>query len=249
MTTLSLYDEPELYDALLPASPDCIEFYVELARHQNGPVLELACGTGQLTVPIAQLGLPVVGIDLAPAMLRAARERANNAAVAVDLLDGDMRTFSLERRFALIFIARNSLLHLCVTAEIEAVFKRVCDHLLPGGLMAFDIFNPDVGLLARPPNKRFPVMTASTERSGQLTVEATFDYDAATQVNRSTWIISSPNWLEEREVPIHVRSIFPEELPLLLRAGGLRVEERFGDYSRGRFESGSARQVVICRPA
>jgi SAM-dependent methyltransferase len=191
----------------------------------------------------------VVGIDLAPAMLGAARARADRAGVTLDLREGDMRTLSLERRFALIFIARNSLLHLCVTAEIEAVFKRAGEHLIPGGVLAFDIFNPDVRLLARPPGKRFPVMKTRTETFGELTVEATFDYDAVTQVNRSSWLISSSISPDERDVPIHVRSIFPEELLLLLRVGGLRLEERFGDYSRIRFDSGSPRQIVICRPA
>ena len=46
------YDYPDLYDALLPVGAE-VPFYVDLAQQQAGAVLELACGTGQLTIPIA----------------------------------------------------------------------------------------------------------------------------------------------------------------------------------------------------
>lgn len=57
-----LYDHPDLYDALLPVGAH-VPFYVDVARQQAGAVLELACGTGQLTIPIALQGLPTVGLD------------------------------------------------------------------------------------------------------------------------------------------------------------------------------------------
>src|SRR5581483_7310003 len=106
-----LYDYPELYDALMPAGAHLLH-YRELARQAGGDVLELACGTGQLTVPIAEAGLSVVGLDIAPPMLARAKERADNANVMVEHLLGDMRHFDLGRQFRMIFIARNSLLHL-----------------------------------------------------------------------------------------------------------------------------------------
>jgi hypothetical protein len=76
-----LYDHPALYDALLPVGAH-LPYYMELARQASGDVLELACGTGQLTVPIASAGLPIVGLDLSPPMLNTARERAAAAKVS-----------------------------------------------------------------------------------------------------------------------------------------------------------------------
>jgi 2-polyprenyl-3-methyl-5-hydroxy-6-metoxy-1,4-benzoquinol methylase len=73
-----LYDNPALYDALLPVGAH-LPYYVELARQASGDVLELACGTGQLTVPIASAGLPIVGLDLSAPMLNAAKEHAATA--------------------------------------------------------------------------------------------------------------------------------------------------------------------------
>ncbi|HYI06626.1 MAG TPA: class I SAM-dependent methyltransferase, partial [Reyranella sp.] len=201
------YDHPDLYDALLPIGAH-VPFYVDVARQQAGAVLELACGTGQLTIPIALQGLPTVGLDQSRAMLDVATRRAAAVGAPVAFLQGDMRDFALGRDFNLIIVARNSLLHLLSTVDLLAALTAVRRHLAHDGVFAFDIFNPDVGLLARPSGQRFPVMEASTTRLGPLSVEATHDYDPATQVNRGTWYISAPDRPDAWTVPMVLRSIF-----------------------------------------
>lgn len=119
-----LYDHPALYDALLPARAH-VPYYVNLARQASGDVLELACGTGQLTVAIAGAGLPAVGLDLSAPMLSAAKERAAARRVSVEYVLGDMRNFDLGRKFALIFVARNSLLHLHSTEDLLTAFAAI----------------------------------------------------------------------------------------------------------------------------
>ena len=71
-----------------------------------------------------------------------------------------MREFDLGRRFSLIFVARNSLLHLSEQDEFAAFFSSVRRHLKPDGVLAFDIFNPSLRLLSRPSGERFHVMRA-----------------------------------------------------------------------------------------
>ena len=94
------YDYPDLYDALLPVGAE-VPFYVDLARQQAGAVLELACGTGQLTIPIALQGLPTVGLDQSRAMLDAAKRRASAVSASVAFLQVDMRDFAFGREFNL----------------------------------------------------------------------------------------------------------------------------------------------------
>lgn len=240
------YDHPELYDALLPVDAH-VPFYVDLARQQAGAVLELACGTGQLTIPVAALGLPVVGLDLSRPMLNVAIRRASAASTPVGFVQGDMRDFALGRDFKLIFVARNSLLHLLSTTDLLAALTAVRRHLAPDGVFAFDIFTPNVSLLARTAGQRFPVMEATTDPFGPLRVEATNDYDPATQVNRATWYISTPDKPDAWVVPMALRSIFPQELPLLISAAGLELVSRFGELSRAPFGAGSRAQVCLCR--
>lgn len=243
-----LYEHPEVYDALL--SPGYhLAHYAALAERYPGPVLELACGTGQLLVPIAQGGREAVGLDLSRPMLDAARQRASRAGVAVELVEGDMREFDLGRRFSLVFVARNSLLHLSAAEDFLATFAAVRRHLMPGGAFALDVFNPSVRMLAQPAGERHLVMRRPTDAFGELTVEEIADYDAATQVNRATWYISAPGRPDAWVAPLELRSIFPQELPLLLAAGGFRLLSRAGDMDGSPFTSDSMRQVCVCEPA
>lgn len=248
MTTLnsSLYDHPALYDALLPAAAH-VSYYVDLARQASGDILELACGTGQLTVPVASTGLPTVGLDLSAPMLAAAKQRATARRVSIEYVPGDMRNFDLGRKFALIFIARNSLLQLHSTEDLLAFFAAVRRHMAPGGIFAFDVFNPNVRLLARPSGQRFPVFQVETEPFGKLSVEETIDYDSATQVGRSRWYISAPGNPDAWVLNLQLRNIFPQELPLLLTAGGFQLKSRRGDLSEAPFNSTSRFQVCLCQ--
>jgi SAM-dependent methyltransferase len=68
-----LYDNPDLHDTLMPPSAEQRNFYLDLARRQGGAVLELACGSGPMILPIAAAGLETVGLDLSAEMLRLLR--------------------------------------------------------------------------------------------------------------------------------------------------------------------------------
>jgi SAM-dependent methyltransferase len=241
------YDHPELYDALLPVGAH-VPFYVDLARQQGGAVLELACGTGQLTIPIALDGLPTVGLDVSDAMLNVARARAAATDASVAFVRGDMRDFAFRQKFSLIFGARNSLLHLLSREDLLAALIAVRRHLAADGVFAFDIFNPDHRRLARPVGQRFPVMAVHTSRFGVLTVEEAQGYDPTTQVNRGTWYISTADQRDAWIVPMILRSIFPEELLSLLSDAGFELISRFGELSRVPFDASSRVQVCLCRP-
>jgi SAM-dependent methyltransferase len=250
----SFYDDAVLYDRVSAPPAASVQFYVELARQSLGDVLELACGTGRVTIPIAQAlaaqpGRGVTGLDLAPAMLDAARTKSAAAGVAPELVSGDMRHFALGRRFGLIIVAFNSLLHLTTNEELGECFACVREHLAPDGTFAFDVFNPNVQMLARSPSERKTMARIADDELGEIHVETTMDYDAATQVNRSSLHFSAPGRADYMTVPIHLRSLFPVELPLLLSANGFVLETRYGDFGGEPFESASARQVCLCRVA
>jgi SAM-dependent methyltransferase len=241
-----LYDDPDLYDALLPASAAQVNYYLNLARQRAGAVLALACGSGQLIVPVASTGVSATGLDQSSKMLAAARRRAADFGAPVEFVEGDMRNFDLGRRFSLIFVARNSLLHLSEPDEFAAFFTSVRRHLEPDGVLAFDIFNPNLQLLSRPSGERFHVMRATSPLHGEVTVEATNDYDRDSQVNRATWFISTGEKRDAWVVPLHLRSIFPQELLALLAANGVHLTRRDGDFVGSRFTSTSASQVCQC---
>ncbi len=245
---MSLYDDPELYDARSQPEPFA-SFYTSVARETGGPVLELGCGTGQIIVPIANAGVSAVGLDLSPTMLDAARVRAAKSGAEVRWVCDDMRRFSLGERFSAAIIVRNTLLQLVDIADLRACLAAVREHLLPEGRFVFDIFNPDVRILASPPHERILVRRFEHPRRGEVTLELTSDYDAASQVNRGTWYHSTAEEPDFEVTPIPLRCIFPQELPLLLESEGLRLEARWGGFSREAFASGSRFQVCVTRRA
>src|SRR5215470_11083328 len=118
-----------------------IPFYAGLARAADGPLVELAVGTGRVAIPVAlATGRPVIGIDTSPAMLRQARAHAAEAGVTLELRECDLRDLALDVPAALIYCPFRSLLHLPTWADRRRTFERVAASLRPDGRFAWNAF-------------------------------------------------------------------------------------------------------------
>jgi SAM-dependent methyltransferase len=245
------YSHAKIYDLMFPGSGPAVEFYRAQAERQGGSVLELGCGTGDKVLPIAAGGRPCVGVDLSADMLAEARRKAFERGVAVEWVQGDMREFDLGRTFDLVFIAANSLLHLHDAASLASCFESVRKHLAPGGRFVFDVFNPSVGLLSDADGVRRARDSLSfvDPDRGDVSVDVAERYDAAVQVTYGTWYFSTVAEPDFVVAPLDIRSIFPQELPLLLALGGMRLVDRFGDWTGQPFTGGAPLQLCICESA
>lgn len=260
------YRDGRHYDALNSFLVADIPFYVQEARKAAGlvdahppaenagrmvySVLELACGTGRLTIPIAQAGLEIVGLDISPSMLEHARTKAEASGVEVELVEGDCRSFELGRKFGLIFMAFNSMQHLHDYASLAALFGQVRKHLAEGGQFVFDVFNPKVEILARASgDRRLEREYQGPDGKGTWAFEYSGTYDDAAQVSHiRCYFVRRGEEIEVREEELHLRSFFPQELDLLVRSQGFEIVEKFGNFERKAFGSGEPKQVVVCRP-
>lgn len=245
------YADAQLYDRLFPGGQPAVDFYRAQADRQQGRVLELGCGTGHKLIPIASDGHPCTGLELSPAMLTEARRKADERALTAEWVRGDMRDFDLGRTFDLVLIAANSLLHLHEAADLLSCLRSVRAHLAPGARFVFDVFNPDVRMLAGADGVRRTRDGLSFEDPdrGTVRVDVAETYDAAAQVTRGTWHFSTELEPDFLVVPLELRSIFPQELPLLLSAAGLRLVERFGDWAGRPFTPDAAIQLCVCEAA
>ena len=267
---IPLYRDGRHYDALNSFLVADIPFYVEEAsraaesRRENPhppakdagrmghPVLELACGTGRLTIPIAQSGVEIVGLDLAPSMLAHARTKAEAAGVKIEFVEGDCRAFELGRKFALIFMAFNSMQHLHDYESLAALFASVRKHLAEGGRFVFDVFNPKIATLARAAGERHLEREyQDPDGKGTMLFENSMVYDDAAQVShiQCYFVRRGPDGeeLEVRREELHLRSFFPQELDLLVRSQGFEIVQKFGNFERKPFASGEPKQVVVCK--
>ena len=138
------------YDEWAAHMTEDVPFYVELAREADGPLVELAVGSGRVAIPVArETGRRVVGIDSSPSMLAQARARAAEAGVELDLRESDMRELELEEPAALIYCPFRALLHLPTWADRRRTFERVAASLRPEGRFAWNAFAFDHEVAAR----------------------------------------------------------------------------------------------------
>jgi SAM-dependent methyltransferase len=240
----ALYNHPPLYDRVVQAGP-CEAFYREVARNTGGPVLELACGTGRLTLPVARDGHDTTGLDASPLMLAAARSKTEED-LSVTFVTGDMQAFDLGRRFGLVLVSCNSLAHLATNEALRDCFACVRRHLAPGGVFAFDIVNPNVETLARPADQPVRLDTGPNPSTAVQIEEVAF-YDPVRQLRTSCWRVLEPGQPGHDLAPLTLRQIFPQELLLLLEASGLELAARFGDFEHNPLEAWSLNQVCLVR--
>jgi 2-polyprenyl-3-methyl-5-hydroxy-6-metoxy-1,4-benzoquinol methylase len=240
---LAIYDDVDLYEREFGDRTFDVDFWVRKALRAGGPVLEVACGTGRLTLPIARAGIAITGLDVSAPMLERARDKSRREGLAIEWVHADCRDFALPGQFRLIFIAAGALQHLHDTASVLAFFRCVQAHLAPGGEFVLDVFNPSVAKLARGPE----VSYLFREFDG-LSVTASSSYDAATQVQRFELTYTDATGRLVHTKRVGMRCFFPQELDLLCAHGGWDVVEKFGDHDENPFTAGSPRQIVVCRP-
>ncbi len=244
----SLYSDAELYERLVWAIGDRGEadFYAALAGHAQARILELGSGTGRLSLPLAERGFAVTGIDNAPGMVAVARRHALRRQAAAVFGVADLRDFELGARFDLIVLPNNTLGHVHTLVDLRSLLRCVQAHLAEDGLFVIDMFNPSPGRLALDASFVFPVLSFEDETGASVDVTETSRYDVATQTSHLRWHLAGPG-VAQRTLDFKLRVYFPQELDALLSLSGFAIQARYGDYDRAPFGSSSPQQLLVCR--
>lgn len=217
-----------IYDAWAADMTEDVDFYVGLAADADGPIVELAVGTGRVAIPIAErTGKNVIGIDSSPAMLAVARERAAAAGVDLELRESDMRDLSLAEPAALVICPFRSLLHLSTWHDRRRVFKRVAASLRPEGRFAWNAFVYDYTVAARHHGiwQEDPVR----HRIDHVPGDNRIDIAVEDGPSISLWWVSRGEWEG------------------LLDVSGLEAEALYGWFDRRPFDEESREFVWIAR--
>jgi SAM-dependent methyltransferase len=218
------YDEST---ADMPVEP-VVDFLEPFA---GGGALELAIGTGRIALPLAARGVRVQGIDLSPDMVAQLRQKPGGVDIPVAI--GDYATTRLEETFSLAYIVFNSINNQTTQEGQVASFANAAAHLEPGGC-----FVVEVGTL---PGERLRVFDLSDSHVG------VDEYDQATQrlVSHHFTLVDG-DWIR---ISMPFRSVSPAELDLMASLAGMRLRERWADWSREPFTSGSAKHVSVWEKA
>ncbi len=248
-----------LYDLDLSEDPGDLDLILALAARAGDRVLELASGSGRLTVPLAHAGHDVTGVDLDPAMLERARSAADQAgrdvANRVRLVRDDARTVRLEGAgtYDLALIPLNSIFLMGSRADQAAAVATLAAHLAPGGLAMVDAWLPDAEDLARYDGRLVLEWTREEPETGRtVTKTGSAIYEPATASVRLTTIFEEGR---QGDAPVRwvrvdrLRLVTPDELVAFAETAGLEVETLAGDYDLGPLDGGAERVVMIARDA
>ena len=217
-----------VYDAWASDMTEDIDFYVELAREADGPIIELAAGTGRISIPIVERTRKrVIGIDLSPAMLERARERAVEAGVELELHEVDMRDLDYVEASDLVICPYRALLHLPTWADRRRVFEQVARALEPGGRFAWNafVFDHHFAVAADGKWEDEPLRHFTTYAPGDNRVDIVLD-DGPTL---SLWWVARSEW------------------DGLLDVSGFETEALYGWFDRRPFDDSSREFVWVAR--
>lgn len=238
-----------------------VEFYLEVAASAGkGGVLELGSGTGRILLPLAISGVPVVGLERSPEMLRLARRNLKAAQAEsqqrVELVRGDMREFSLGRQFSLIIAPYRTFQHLLSPVDQRGALRCIREHLEPGGLFVFNVFDPlrDLADRAWSDDRELRKdLEFEDPKTGEV-VEVWYrrDYDLVHQLLQQELIFRrlAEGGGEVSSVPTRLvlRYAGRFEMEHLLEAENLRVRTLYGGF-RGEPYAGYGEQVwTVERP-
>lgn len=225
------YDESSSEMFAADTVDPAVDLLAELAG--GGRALELGIGTGRIALPLAEQGVPVVGIDMSTAMV--ARLRAKPGAEAIAVTIGDFATTTAEGQFALAYLVFNTINNLTTQAAQVACFRNVSEQLEPGGRFVIEVGVPELRRL--PPGETHVVFRASEDRWG-------FDeYHVATQEFWSYHLRFQHGEVERHSVPF--RYVWPSELDLMAELAGMRLSERWSGWKREPFTSESRKHVSV----
>ena len=253
-----LYTAPDLYDMLSDGVPgDAAWFAKQAAKAKR--VLELAAGTGRVTIPMARAGAKVTAIELREPMLAAATGRLARekppVQKRVEMFQGDMRAFDLKQTFPLIVIPFRAFQHLHAVADQRACLECCRDHLTRQGTLVIDLFDPNLRILganldvngtaarlfgekALPKGERLVAMSSRVTCPEEQRFEETIVYEKFDRDGNSLW---------RRAHKIHLRYFFRYEMEHLFELSGLEVVKLEGGFKNQPYTHGAEQLWTVKR--
>jgi SAM-dependent methyltransferase len=260
-----LYRRPDEYDLEHVGDEEDVVFYVGLAKSLHPKsVLELACGTGRITVPLAEegarSGFSVVGLDSEANMLKQARDKAAHMPVparkGLKLVHGDMRKWHGREPFDLIVVPCASISHLLDLQDQLDVWRQAFQNLAPGGRFVVETVMPNFSAYAdsfsNPPRTLVEIDRDVTDERRQIRLvrRKTVNYLPYEQRAQIRFLYEKYRrkilvecYIDDFESHVY----FPRELRLLYLHTGFKIEDVFGDYNRRPLRASSQLMIMIGR--
>jgi len=237
---LDLYADANFYDIEF-AHRNCeLPFYQSILANRKS-VLEVACGTGRLTIPLFELGIPIVGTDISADMINQAQSRARAKNLDIDFQV--KQATDIANRHDAIFIATNAFQHFIDHRYALAFFAACRKKLNNNGILIIDLQVPNIQKLSR---DRHQSQLYKTFNMNGTEVSATIygQYHSLAQVYEFFIdYVAEETIIKKKHVAM--RMYFPQEIRHLIECSGLKIMNAYGDYRGNPISDDAEKQILV----
>jgi ubiquinone/menaquinone biosynthesis C-methylase UbiE len=245
------YNDPILYDKENNIYLEDIIFLEKWASRTEGLIIDLACGTGRATIPLARKGYKLIGVDLHKGMLNEARKKTSNLNLQIDWITQDCSKLDLNVKSKLIYSVGNSFQHFLTNDAQDGLLMSVNRHLETKGIFIFGTRFPSAEELFQPSKEEYWKTYIDTETQNKVDVYTICSYDPLNQVQHNTTIRKFKNMHEEviNEVrtSISLRYVFPKEMERILTVHGFEIINVYADWNETPLTEDSYQMIYVCR--
>ncbi|MGA2625176.1 MAG: class I SAM-dependent methyltransferase [Bacteroidota bacterium] len=232
----------DIYDSYVNVDFD-IPFWLLEAGSVSGKVLELACGTGRVSIPLLKAGVDLSCVDYAPGMLAQFRRKLENSQLSCPIYCQDMAELALPDRFDLIFIPFHSFSEILDRRKQREALMRICSHLTERGAFICTLQNPTVRTVSMDGTSHL-VGEFPMQNGEMLLVRSTLIFDPGTQVASGEQLYErlsrDKRLIEQRHLNVNFYLFSESEFAGLIRDVGFEIEALYGDYDRRPFDQGTS---------
>ncbi len=250
------------YDREHDAFEDDVQFYRDIAASAGPAVLEIGCGSGRVTLPLARMGSAVTGVDSSASMLALCRQRLDSEPARVQqrvtLVHADARDLGagVPPSHALAILPLNTLAHFAAAADRLAVLRQVREHLVTGGRLVLDVDLEGPRRLLAQPGLLWMLGTWDLSRADQGTpdteVQVIHFVSAAPGAEPDTAIVThifdvqrSDGRVRRAVSRMTLGILTRHELELTLEHAGFTLEATYGSYDLEPYVTGAERAICI----
>jgi SAM-dependent methyltransferase len=247
------------YDGAYAAKQDLVDlpFYLDLAEQTGGPILEIACGTGRVLLPIARKGIEIHGVDNSLPMLEILKDaltrEPHDVRKRVTLHEGDMRDFRLGAQYPLVIIPFRPMQHMHTVEDQVSALTTAASHLSGDGVLAFDVFYPKFDLIASRMGEEVLEFEWSPGPNPAETVRRYFRKDSVDKINQIFYFTfiyrtfrAGELILEETEDFKLSYFTYPHLRALFLLAGLQPVAE-YGSFAKTPLDNKAEQMIFLLR--
>ena len=245
------YDDPILYDKENNTYIEDIHFIEKWASKQEGIIIDLACGTGRATIPLARKGYRLIGVDLHKGMLNEAKRKTSNLGLQIKWIEQDCSRLNLNVKSKLIYTVGNSFQHFLTNEAQDGLLMSVNRHLETDGIFIFGTRFPSAEELFSPNTEEYWKSYVDDDTKNIVDVYTISSYDFLKQIQHNITIRrmkdSVGKVVKELQTNISLRYVFPKEMERIIQGNGFEIVSVYKDWNGTPISDECDQMIYVCK--